>query len=83
MLPNVLRLSWTLCRMRSEGIFPKFLKILFPFFIRHVLHVFNHAITCSVFSSISKNVIVRPVAKVSWPSSSSDFLLISIISVLS
>jgi hypothetical protein len=48
-----------------EGIFPKFLKIRVPFIIRYVLHVFNHAITCSVFSTIWKNFIVQPVAKFS------------------
>jgi hypothetical protein len=47
-----------------------------------VLHVFNHAITSSVFPSMWKVAIIRPVAKVGTPSGPSDFHLITIVSVL-
>jgi hypothetical protein len=36
----------------SDGISLKFLKLLLPFIIEHVLHVFNHAITCSLFPTM-------------------------------
>jgi hypothetical protein len=49
----------------------KCLKLLLPFIIDHVLHVFNHAITC--YSVMWKSVIVRPVAKVASPSCPSDY----------
>jgi hypothetical protein len=45
-----------------------------------VLHVFNHAITSSVFPSMWRVAIIPPVAKVGTPS---DFRPISIVSVLS
>jgi hypothetical protein len=48
-----------------------------------VLHVFNHVITTSVFPSMEKVAIIRPVAKVGTPSGSPDFRPISIVSVLS
>jgi hypothetical protein len=57
----------------SDGISLKFLKLLFPFIIDHVLHVLNHVITCSVFPTMWKSVIVRPVAKVASPSCPSDY----------
>jgi Reverse transcriptase (RNA-dependent DNA polymerase) len=66
-----------------DGISIRFLRVLLPFILNHVLHVFNHAITCSVFPASWKQVIVRPVAKVSSPSGLSDFRPISIVSVLS
>jgi hypothetical protein len=47
-----------------------------------VLHVFNHAITSSVFPSMWKVAIIRPVAKVGTPSGPSDFRPINIVSVL-
>jgi hypothetical protein len=47
----------------------------------HVLHVFNHAITCSVFPTMWKSVIIWPV--VASPSCPSDFRPITIVSVLS
>jgi hypothetical protein len=52
----------------SDGISLKLLKLLLPFIIEHVLHVFNHAITSSVFPTMWKSVIVRPVVKVASPS---------------
>lgn len=66
-----------------DGISIKFLRILLPFISEHIRHIFNHAITCSVFPSSWKEVIVRPIAKVSSPTSPSDFRPISITSVLS
>jgi hypothetical protein len=62
----------------SDGIS---LKLLLPFIIDHVLHVFNHATTCSVFPTMWKSVIIRPV--VASPSCPSDFRPITIVSVLS
>jgi hypothetical protein len=56
----------------SDGISLKY-KFLLPFIIDHVLHVFNYAITCSVFPTMWKSVIVRPVAKVASPSCPSDY----------
>jgi hypothetical protein len=47
-----------------------------------VLHVFTHAITSSVFPSLWKVAIIRPVVKVGTPSGLSDFRPISIVSVL-
>jgi hypothetical protein len=66
-----------------DGISVKFLKLLLPFICCHVMHVFNHAITSSVFPSMWKLAIVRPVAKVGTPSGPSDFRPISVVSVLS
>lgn len=66
-----------------DGISIKFLRVLLPFISEHIRHIFNHAITCSVFPSSWKQVIVRPIAKVSSPSNLSDFRPISITSVLS
>jgi hypothetical protein len=67
----------------NDGICIKFLRILLPFISEHIRHIFNHAITCSVFPSSWKDVIVRPIAKVSSPAGLSDFRPISITSVLS
>jgi hypothetical protein len=61
----------------------KFLKLLLPFIIAHVLHVFNHSITCSVFLIMWKSVIVRPVAEIASPSCPSNFRQITIVSALS
>jgi hypothetical protein len=47
-----------------DGISVNFLKLLLPLIGCHVMHVFNHAITSSVFPSMWKVAIVRPVAKV-------------------
>jgi hypothetical protein len=51
----------------NDGISIQFLRILLPFISEHIRHIFNfnHAITCSVFPSSWKEVIVRPIAKVS------------------
>jgi hypothetical protein len=65
----------------SDGISLNFLKLLLPLIIDHYLHVFNHAISCSVFPTLWKNGIVRPVAKVASPSCPSDFCPITIVSV--
>jgi hypothetical protein len=69
----------------ADGISVKFLNYLLPLICCHVLHVFNHAITSSVFPSMWKEAIIRPVAKVGigTPSGLSDFCPISIVSVLS
>jgi hypothetical protein len=61
----------------------KFFKLPLPLICCHVLHVFNHAITSSVFPSMWKVAIIQPVAKVGTPSGPSDFRTISFISVLS
>jgi hypothetical protein len=66
-----------------DGISVKFLKLLLPLIGCHVMHVFNHAITSSIFPSMWKVAIVRPVAKVGTPSGPSDFRPISVVSVLS
>jgi hypothetical protein len=63
----------TLNTIGPDGISLKFLKLLWPFIIDHVLHVFNHAITCSVFPTMWKSVMSYP----------SDFRPITIVSVLS
>jgi hypothetical protein len=62
----------------SDGISLKFFKLILPFIIDHVLHVFNH-----VFPTMWKSVIVQPVAKDASPSCPSDFRPITIVSVLS
>jgi hypothetical protein len=64
-----------------NGISLGFLKLLLPFIIEHVLHVFNHAITCLVFPIIWKSVIVRPMAKVASPCPS-NFRPVTVMSVL-
>jgi hypothetical protein len=61
----------------------KKINLLFPLICCHVLHVFNHTITSSVFLSTWKVANIRPVAKVVTPSGPSDFRPISIVSVLS
>jgi hypothetical protein len=53
-----------------------------PHICCHVMHVFNHAITSSVFPSLGKVAIVRPVAKVGTPSGPSN-CEISVVSILS
>jgi hypothetical protein len=52
-----------------------------PLISFHILHIFNHAITSSVFPAQWKIAIVRPIAKVTTPKGPSDFRPISIISV--
>jgi hypothetical protein len=69
--------------VEADGISVKFLKLLLPLICCYVLHVFNLAITSSVFSSMWKVAIIRTVAKVGTPSGLSDFHPISIVSVLS
>jgi hypothetical protein len=64
----------------SDGISLKFLKLLLLFY-RHVLNVFNHAITCSVFPTMWKSVIVRLVTKIASPSCPSNFRTITIVYV--
>jgi hypothetical protein len=58
-------------------------KLLLPLICCYVLHVFNLAITSSVFPSMWKVAIICRVAMVGTPSSLSDFHPISIVSVLS
>jgi hypothetical protein len=36
----------------STGILLRFLNLLLPFIFDHVIHVLNHAITCSVFPTM-------------------------------
>jgi hypothetical protein len=67
----------------ADGVSNKFFKLLPPLICCHVLHDFNHTITSSVFPSMWKVAIIRPVPKVDTPSCPSDFHPISIVSVLS
>jgi hypothetical protein len=66
-----------------DGISVKFFKLLLLLNCCHVLHVFNYAITSSVFPSMWKVANIRPVAKVGTPSGPSEFRPISIVSFLS
>jgi hypothetical protein len=52
----------------ADGISVEFFKLLLPLICCHVLHVFNHAIISSIFPSLWKVAIIRPVAKVCTPS---------------
>jgi hypothetical protein len=64
----------------ADDISVKFFKLLLPLIFCHVLHVFKHAIISSVFPSMWKEAIIRPVAKVGTPSSPFHFHPISIVS---
>jgi hypothetical protein len=68
--------------VRADGISVVFCKLLLPLIFCHVLHIFNHAITSSIFPSMWKVAFIFPVAKVGTPSGFSDLSPISIISVL-
>jgi hypothetical protein len=64
-----------------DGVSVRFFKLLLPLICCHVLHVFNHGITSSVFPSMWKVANIWPVAKVG--THLSNFHPISIVSVLS
>jgi len=59
-------------------IHPKFLKLILPFILLHITHIFNTALMTSTFPDIWKNAKVIPI-----PKSSSDFRPISILPFLS
>jgi hypothetical protein len=67
-----------------DGISVQFFKLLLPLICCHVLHVFNHAMTSSVFPPLWNVAIIRPVDKVgNTLSGPSEFRPIRIVSVLS
>ena len=66
-----------------DGIHLKFLKMLLPFILSPITHIFNHIITTSVFPSTWKIGNIIPVNKKSSPCSPNDFRPVTILSGLS
>jgi len=67
----------------QDGISLKFVKILLPYIVSSLTHIFNHCINSSVFPDKWKIAIVMPIAKNNTASSPHDFRPISILPVLS
>lgn len=61
----------------------KFIKLIFPIFGSHFLHLFNTIITTSIFSNEWKIGVIIPLPKNKNPELVSDFRPISILPVLS
>ena len=61
----------------------KFIKILLPFVLSSITHIFNHIITTSQFPSVWKIANIIPVNKKSSPLTPNDYRPISILSALS
>lgn len=61
----------------------KFIKIILPSIVEHLKHIINTIFTTSMFPVSWKRAIVRPVSKVSDPSTISDYRPISLLPVLS
>lgn len=66
-----------------DGIPIRFIKIIFPFVSRHILHLFNSILTASVFPTGWKVARVVPVPKVSGSCVVDNFRPISILPALS
>lgn len=66
-----------------DNIYLRFVKMIWPVFIRHILHVVNTVLMTSIFPKEWKCAKIRPIAKVSRPALVSDFRPISILSCLS
>lgn len=67
----------------EDGVSMKFLKIILPYFVKPLTHIFNHCITTSSFPMLWKIGKITPVAKVTNALSPSDYRPISILPVLS
>lgn len=67
----------------EDGVSIKFLKMILPYVIGSLTHIYNHCITTSNFPKLWKIGRIIPVAKVSSPTCPNDYRPISILSVLS
>lgn len=67
----------------TDGICPKFLKLLMPFIGKYVCHIFNSILTSSIFPCSWKCAKIIPIAKTRNPISESDYRPISILPFLS
>ena len=66
-----------------DGIHLKFIKMMLPFVLPSITHIFNHIITTSQFPTIWKVANIIPVNKKSSPQTPNDYRPISILSALS
>ena len=66
-----------------DGINLKFIKLILPFIIPYITHVFNHIVTTSTFPLAWKIAKICPVPKKSTPVLPEDYRPISILSALS
>lgn len=67
----------------SDEIHPRFLKILLPFILPFIVHIFNTIITTSIFPAAWKCAKIIPIPKKMHPVSSGDYRPISILPILS
>lgn len=66
-----------------DGVSIKFLKIVLPYVVSSITHIFNHCLTTSAFPKLWKIGKITPVAKISYAKSPNDYRPVSILSVLS
>lgn len=66
-----------------DSISLKFIKIILPYIISTLTHIFNHCITSSTFPDNWKVAIVQPIAKNNSPKILQDYRPISILPALS
>lgn len=66
----------------EDGLPLKFLKIVLPFIVGSLTHIFNHIITTSTFPKLWKVARVIPIAKTPTATCPNDFRPISILPVL-
>ena len=61
----------------------KFVKLILPFVLSTITHIFNHVLTTNIFPAMWKIAQIVPVAKKSAPTAPNEFRPISILSSLS
>lgn len=66
----------------EDGVSIKFLKMILPFVIGPLTHIYNHCITTSEFPSLWKVGRIIPIAKSSSAACPNDYRPVSILSVL-
>lgn len=76
------------CKIRSnaigeDGVAIKFVKLILPYVVGSLAHIFNHCITTSTFPRLWKLGRIIPVAKISTAVSPNDYRPISILPVFS
>lgn len=67
----------------EDGMSIRFIKIVLPYIINSLTHVFNHCITTSTFPKLWKVANIIPIAKKASASSPNDYRPISILPVFS
>lgn len=67
----------------TDGVSPKFIKILLPYILPHITYVFNTILTTSVYPPLWQCSRIVPVPKSKQPATPADFRPISILPFLS